>query len=120
LTCYDRLASVTRSKEVVTQSLGRGTTLLGEISSTKPEVPRRFWLVRREDVSGVSGVGKVAQGVEWESGEVALHWSGSRSRPGVTSTATYKSADELLAVHGHEGSTVIEWIDSERESERVA
>lgn len=94
---------------------------LGEISSPMPGAPQRFWLVRHEDVTGVSGTGKVAQGVRWESGEVALHWAGSRSKPGVTSTATYKSIDELLRVHGHDGATDVEWIDQrEHESERVA
>lgn len=35
---------------------------------------RRFHLVRAEDVSGTSGVGTVAEGVEWSNGWVSLHW----------------------------------------------
>lgn len=34
---------------------------------------RRFHLVRAEDVSGTSGVGTVAEGVEWSNGWVSLH-----------------------------------------------
>jgi hypothetical protein len=68
--------------------------------------PRRFWLVRHHDVSGVSGTGIVAEGTLWSSGQVAVHWPG---RPQCTSN--WGSLDELLAVHGHGGWTTVEWID---------
>jgi hypothetical protein len=35
---------------------------------------RRFELHRDEDATGISGVGKVAEGVQFSSGEVALKW----------------------------------------------
>ena len=35
---------------------------------------RPFWLVRDTDVSGISGTGVVAEGVEFSSGVVALTW----------------------------------------------
>jgi hypothetical protein len=68
--------------------------------------PRRFWLVRHHDVSGVSGTGIVAEGILWSSGQVALHWPG---QPQCTST--WASIEDLLHVHGHGGWTTIEWID---------
>src|SRR5579872_1239536 len=37
--------------------------------------PRRFVLVRHEDVSGVSGTGVVAEGVAFSNGVVALQWA---------------------------------------------
>lgn len=67
---------------------------------------RRFELVRARDKSGVSGIGIVAQGVEFDDGVVALHWltpAGSDER--------YSSALALIAKHGHGGDTVIMWHD---------
>ena len=67
---------------------------------------RSFILARNEDETGVSGTGVVAHGIKWLNGEMVLHWP---SRGGTT--AFYKSADQLEAIHGHGGKTVIEWID---------
>ena len=38
---------------------------------------RRFKLVRNEDVSGVSGTGVVAEGIEWTNGNVSVCWLGT-------------------------------------------
>lgn len=62
---------------------------------------RMFELVRSEDVSGVSGTGVVAKGVEFEDGTVVLKWA--------TSLTVFPSVEALLAIHGHEGRTVISW-----------
>ena len=67
---------------------------------------RRFQLFRRQDVSGVSGTGIVAEGVEFSSGMVALNWAGR-----LSSMAFYFSMSDLLRVHGHEGASDIVWID---------
>jgi hypothetical protein len=69
--------------------------------------PRRFWLVRHDEVAGVGGRGIVAEGSVWSSGQVALHWPG---RP--LATSVWASLDELLAVHGYDGWTMVEWIDN--------
>ncbi len=66
----------------------------------------RFELVRTEDVSGSSGVGVVAEGIEFSDGRVALRW-----RVPPCSTALYDSATDLIAIHGHEGRTAIRYID---------
>lgn len=68
--------------------------------------PRPFHLVRHADPTGVSGTGVVAEGAVWSSGAVALHWPGY-----PTSTSVWSGLDELLAAHGHDGDTVIEWLD---------
>lgn len=68
--------------------------------------PRRFQLVRRFDPSGVSGIGVVAHGVVFGDGHVALRWLSRHP-----STSLWGSLDDLLAVHGHGGSTVVAWID---------
>lgn len=67
---------------------------------------RRFYLERRVDVSGVSGTGVVAVGVEFPSGFCVLEWQ--------TETATTEFApniDNIVTVHGHDGKTQVIFID---------
>lgn len=68
---------------------------------------RRFHLVRDHDVSGVSGVGVVAEGVQFEDGVVVIRWCTGDHH----STVVWDSILDALAVHGHGGSTVVEWVD---------
>lgn len=67
---------------------------------------RRFQLRRLVDKSGTSGTGTVAEGVVFSDGSCVLHWLTA-----LSSWALYRSIDELVAIHGHDGSTVVEWID---------
>lgn len=67
---------------------------------------RRFILVRDEDVSGTSGVGTVAEGVEFSSGSVALHWLSQ-----LEVVAVYANTKVVLQVHGHDGKTKLVWVD---------
>lgn len=67
---------------------------------------RAFELVRNEDVSGVSGVGVIADGIQFHSGLVILHW-----QPPYESTVVWPSLDLLLGAHGHSGKTVVRWLD---------
>lgn len=68
---------------------------------------RRFVLQRHSDPSGVSGTGVVALGVEFPDGAVTLRWPGLNP-----STACWGSIEAVLAVHGHGGQTVVEWVDA--------
>ena len=68
---------------------------------------RRFLLLRHRDISGVSGVGVVAEGVRFSNGVVTLHWL---REPGAV--AVYNTIDDLLAVHGHSGQTEVRWLDA--------
>jgi hypothetical protein len=72
--------------------------------------PRRFVLRRNVDVSGISGTGDVAEGVEWSDGTVALRWRGKWA----TTVVWDYGLDALLAVHGHNGSTAVRWLDPDR------
>jgi hypothetical protein len=65
---------------------------------------RTFELHRIEDVSGISGVGIVAQGFEFDDGTCVLRWTTARR-----STAIYSSSDEVEAIHGHAGATRVIW-----------
>ena len=63
---------------------------------------RTFILYRVIDVSGVSGTGVVAEGVEFSDGLCVCRW--------VTSTATttvYNSIEDVRSIHGHDGATKI-------------
>lgn len=71
-----------------------------------PSPPRRFRLIRLFDVSGVSGIGVVAEGVQFDDGAVALRWKGDHP-----STVAWDSIAAVLAVHGHHGATELEWLD---------
>lgn len=66
---------------------------------------RTFVLRRLEDVSGVSGLGVVAEGVEWTCGKVSLCWLGN-----YQSTEQADSLHVIEATHGHGGKTLIEWV----------
>lgn len=67
---------------------------------------RRFVLSRDRDVSGVSGTGEVAEGVQFTDGSVAIRWRGQHC-----STVIWGSIADAEAVHGHGGATTIRWID---------
>lgn len=68
---------------------------------------RRFVLVRDEDVSGVSGTGVVAEGIEFTDKTVVLRW-GQNPHP---ATAVWDSIEKVEAVHGHQGKTRVHWLD---------
>ena len=67
---------------------------------------RRFILQRNEDHSGVSGTGIVAEGVVFTNGYAALTWLTH-----LGCHAIYHSIDVLMKIHGHEGKTVLVWVD---------
>lgn len=69
---------------------------------------RQFHLVRDEDVSGVSGVGNVAVGVVLPTGRCVLEWLDTTAK-GVRSIGIYESISEVETIHGHNGSTRIEY-----------
>jgi hypothetical protein len=51
-------------------------------------------------------VGAVAEGCVFSNGRTVLNWTTRYASVGV-----YDSLSELLNIHGHEGSTQIEWLD---------
>lgn len=65
---------------------------------------RTFYLYRERDETGVSGTGRVAEGVELTNGLCVLHWLTS-----IASIAIYDNIEDLKKIHGHHGSTRIEW-----------
>ena len=69
-------------------------------------IMRRFLLVRERDLTGVSGIGIVAEGAEFTSGLAVLRWLREPYAVGV-----FQSVADLIAIHGHEGATHIQFLD---------
>lgn len=88
--------------------LAWGYRLEGEMRDHPAEESfRRFVLRRLEDVSGVSGTGVVAEGVEFSDGTVAVRWRGKYG----TGVFHDQGMASVRAIHGHGGKTVIEYLD---------
>lgn len=66
-----------------------------------PDGPETFRLVRVKDVSGVSGVGHVANGYLWRDDFTILEWLGDWP----TYSIHLKGLRSVLAIHGHNGAT---------------
>jgi hypothetical protein len=66
--------------------------------------PRLFKLMRDTDITGVSGAGHVADGVVFGDGTVVMRWLSEHR-----STAVYANLDDLIAIHGHDGATRVEF-----------
>lgn len=64
---------------------------------------KRFHLDRIQDETGISGTGRVAEGVEFSNGWCVLVWL-TKHR----SIAFYESIFEVIAIHGHNGKTRVE------------
>jgi hypothetical protein len=69
---------------------------------------RRFYLQRTEDESGVSGTGRVAEGVEFDDGQCAMQWLSHK-----TSITFFRNIRNLKSIHGHGGKTKVVWIDTD-------
>lgn len=69
---------------------------------------RRFKLVRHHDVSGVSGTGVVAEGVQFHDGQIAMSWFGH-----LHTLEIAPNIETTIKIHGHNGATKVVWIDRE-------
>jgi len=67
---------------------------------------RRFYLDRHKDISGVSGEGFVAEGIQFTDGTVVLRWLGR-----TPSLVVWASLADAMEVHGHDGATTVYWLD---------
>lgn len=84
----------------------RAEDFTGTYEPVVEDEPRRFYLQRDVDVTGASGIGRVADGVLWPDGTVSVHWRGKRP-----STVQWNHIEDAVAIHGHGGATRIEWVD---------
>lgn len=72
------------------------------------DVPRRFYLQRDTDHTGISGTGRVADGILWADDTVTVRWLGDHP-----STVNWGSLADLEHVNGHAGATRIIWLDGD-------
>lgn len=101
----DHVAAVAAAEQRV-----RHERLVDVIFHSPNDGPRAFALVRTTDVSGVSGTGTVAYGVEFPDRTVALRWVGGNP----TSVVFHDNGMESVeAIHGHSGATQIMWLSED-------
>ena len=75
---------------------------------------RRFNLVRDTDVTGISGTGVVAEGVEFTDGTVVMRWvKAGTTRPDHVrpTTVVHDDIESVVGLHGHNGATRVDWLD---------
>lgn len=68
--------------------------------NAQPLAPRAFDLVRDHDATGISGTGRVAEGVLFGDGRCVLRWCTA-----TRSMAIYDTLADLIRIHGHNGAT---------------
>lgn len=69
---------------------------------------RRFFLKRDVDESGISGLGRVADGCQFDSGWCSLTWKSE-----LLAMSWYPSVEAIIKIHGHHGATHVVWVDDE-------
>lgn len=75
----------------------------------------RFVLQRLEDETGISGEGFIAEGVQFSNGTVVLVWlTEIRSI-----AAIYENMEIMDKIHGHNGKTIVHWLDKEIVAENI-
>ncbi len=65
---------------------------------------RTFQLRRLIDVSGISGTGIIAVGIQFPNGTCVMQW-----QTNYPTLEIVNSIDDLMTIHGHGGATVMEW-----------
>lgn len=94
------------------QAISKSEVLSGELKEGGKI--RKFYLWREADESGVSGTGRVAEGVIFSNGWVGMNWL---TRWG--SLAFYTTIHDCMNVHGHQGKTKVVYEDCEPGSEHM-
>jgi hypothetical protein len=69
-----------------------------------------YYLCRKEDVSGMSGIGHIAEVAEFDDGSVVVRWIASMNAAHINSTTIFNSMSDLLRIHGHGGRTIVELV----------
>jgi hypothetical protein len=69
---------------------------------------RTFILQRNIDVSGISGTGIVADGIQWHDGMCTIHWRGKHPTDN-----THLSIQSVRDIHCHNGATLVVWNDED-------
>ena len=65
-----------------------------------------FVLERFEDVSKISGLGIIAEGIVWSDGTVAYRWLSD-----IATTVIADNIETVQELHGHDGKTEIRYLE---------
>jgi hypothetical protein len=87
-------------------------------SEAHPELAT-FRVHRDQDVSGISGTGVVAEGVQFSDGWVVTHWLNQAPMwEPKTDVWHHKGTGPVTKIHGHGGATRIVWTRDEEQARR--
>ena len=80
-------------------------------------LPRRGYIVRKQDVTGISGVGVIGELMQASDGAVAYRWLGGppQNQP-KWEFYDNKTTAPFEQISGHTGKTEIVWIDDEQQA----
>jgi hypothetical protein len=91
----------------------RGARILSVVFGHHKGAPRPFALYRKNDATGISGTGIVAEGAAFSDGTAVLRWL----TEWPTSVVFHDRGIEAIEkIHGHGGATEIVWLSDELES----
>lgn len=77
-----------------------------EDKAAKAQVPfKRFKLIRTVDVTGISGTGDIAYGVQYPDQSCALFWLKHGTH------GYYKNIGQLRDIHCYNDNARVEWVD---------
>lgn len=65
------------------------------------ETPSLFTMIRHQDETGISGTGRVLDGVIFHTGQVVVCWRSDLrpDKPGFSSLVIYDSWEAFIAIH---------------------
>lgn len=92
--------------DIAAERKAEAKALQGAPPTAKVSKMRRFVLDRDNDLTGTSGTGIVAEGVQFSNGSVVIHWLSQLEAVNV-----YANALVLETLHGHGGGTKVVWVD---------
>jgi len=71
-------------------------------------LPRRFHLLRIEDIHQNSGTGVCAEGVEFSNGKCVMTWLTP-----ISTVTVFENVLNIVSLHGHGHCTLLIWDDEE-------
>jgi hypothetical protein len=101
---------MTEYKYAIERGKGRDTPLVGA-------KPRLFQMIRNVDGKGISGTGRVIDGVVFSDGTVVIQWQGDKRSLGI-----YDGMNHFLSIHvkpQYEGENEFRWHDGYKPSDEV-
>ena len=77
-----------------------------EIKVTIEHKMRRFALIRINDLLGITGVGTIAEGIEFSNGSVIVHWLKEPK-----SIVVWNNMNDMKTINCHNGTSIVHYID---------